>query len=63
MRATARAPAGTTAGTDPMQGRIAFMEQRLAGMKAVTKARADLYAVLTPEQKAIADRLMRGPHG
>jgi len=39
------------------------MEQRLASMKAVTKARADLYAVLTPEQKAVADRLMSGPHG
>jgi hypothetical protein len=51
-------------GTDPMQGRIAFMEQRLAGMKTIAKARADLYAVLTPEQKAIADRLMmNGPHG
>jgi Spy/CpxP family protein refolding chaperone len=56
-------PAGTTAGTDPMQAHIAFMEQRLTGMKAVAKARADLYAVLTPEQKAVADRLMRGPHG
>ena len=56
-------PTGTTAGTDPMQDRIAFMEQRLAGMKAVAKARADLYNVLTPEQKAVADRLMSGPHG
>jgi Spy/CpxP family protein refolding chaperone len=56
-------PAGTTAGTDPMQARIAFMEQRLAGMKAVAKARADLYTVLTPEQKAVADRLMSGPRG
>jgi len=54
-------PAGTSAGTDPMQARIAFMEQRLAGMKAVAKARADLYAGLTPEQKAVADRLMSGP--
>lgn len=56
-------PAGTTAGTDPMQTHIAFMEQRLAGMKAVAKARADLYTVLTPEQKAVADRLMSSPHG
>ncbi len=54
---------GTTAGSDPMQARIAFMEQRLAGMKTVAKARADLYKVLTPEQKAVADRLMSGPHG
>jgi len=35
---------------------IALMEQRLAGMKAVQKARTDLYKVLTPEQKAIFDR-------
>jgi Spy/CpxP family protein refolding chaperone len=56
--------AGTTAGTDPMQARITFMEQRLAGMKIVAKARADLYSVLTPEQKAVADRMMMsGPHG
>jgi Spy/CpxP family protein refolding chaperone len=55
------APAGTTAGTDPMQSRIAFMEQRLAGMKTVAKARADLYKVLTPEQKAVLDQ--HGPHG
>jgi hypothetical protein len=54
-------PAGMAAGADPMQGRIAFMEQRLAGMKTVAKARADLYTVLTSEQKAVADRLMTGP--
>lgn len=35
---------------------IAFMEQRLEGVKAVQKARTDLYNVLTPEQKAVADR-------
>jgi Spy/CpxP family protein refolding chaperone len=50
-------------GADPMQARIEHMEQRLAGMKAVAQARADLYAVLTPEQKAVADRLMSGPRG
>lgn len=43
---------------------IAFMEQRLAGMKAVHTARTDLYSVLTPEQKAVADRYwLRGPRG
>ncbi len=43
---------------------IAFMEGRLAGMKAVQQARKDLYSVLTPEQKAIAERLgFGGPHG
>lgn len=46
---------------DPMQARIAHMEQRLAGMKEVQKARTDLYKVLTPEQKAVFDR--QGPHG
>jgi hypothetical protein len=41
---------------------IAFMEQRLEGMKAVQKARTELYNVLTPEQKATAGRYgIRGP--
>ncbi len=67
--AQARASKGRTAetGTDAMEARIAFMEQRLAGMKTVLKARNDLYAVLTPEQKTVADKLMQhgshfGPH-
>ena len=44
-----------TTGPNP-DAHIAFMEQRLEGMKAVQKARTDLNKVLTPEQKAIADR-------
>jgi Spy/CpxP family protein refolding chaperone len=41
---------------------IAFMEKRLEGMKAVQKARTDVYNVLTPEQKAVLDRYwLRGP--
>ncbi|HSD95675.1 MAG TPA: Spy/CpxP family protein refolding chaperone [Sulfuricaulis sp.] len=48
-----------SAGPNP-EAHIAFMEQRLAGMKAVQKARTDLYNVLTPEQKAIADRYWTG---
>ncbi|MEO7726112.1 MAG: Spy/CpxP family protein refolding chaperone [Burkholderiales bacterium] len=32
------------------------MKQRIAGMEARTAAVKDLYAVLTPEQKAIADK-------
>ena len=44
-----------------MQARVAHMEQRLAGMKEVQKARTELYKVLTPEQKAAFDR--HGPHG
>lgn len=61
----AKAMAGAYATMQPGQpdpeARIAFMEQRLAGMKAVQKARTDLYDVLTPEQKAVFDR--PGPYG
>ena len=49
-------------GTDPRESHITFMEQRVAGMKEVAKARQDLYNALTPEQKTIADRFFRGPH-
>jgi Spy/CpxP family protein refolding chaperone len=44
------------AGAQNPDAHIGFMEQRLEGMKAVQKARTDLYNVLTPEQKAIVDR-------
>jgi Spy/CpxP family protein refolding chaperone len=40
---------------------IAFMEQRLAGMKTVAKARTDLFQVLTPEQQSVFDK--HGPRG
>ena len=36
--------------------RVQIMEQRLAGMKAVTKAAGDLYAVLDPDQKQVMDK-------
>ena len=50
------------AGAQNPDAHITFMEQRLEGMKAVQKARTDLYKVLTPEQKAIADRYgFQGP--
>jgi Spy/CpxP family protein refolding chaperone len=42
-----------------------IMKQRLAGMEAMTSAVKDLYAALTPEQKAIADKhfqMMGGRH-
>ena len=45
-----------------MSLRIGAMTQRLAGMQAMNTALTDLYAVLTPAQRATADRLM-GPHG
>lgn len=47
-------------GPDAMQAHITFMEQRLAGMKAIQKARTDLYKVLTPKQKSVFDQY--GPH-
>ncbi|MDZ7589213.1 MAG: Spy/CpxP family protein refolding chaperone [Rubrivivax sp.] len=36
---------------------------REAQFAARSKALADLHAVLTPEQKAVADQQLRGPHG
>jgi len=41
---------------DRLQTHIAFMEQRLAGLKAIEKARTDLVQVLTPEQKKIFEQ-------
>lgn len=52
-------PKAPAADTDPMENRIARMEQRLAGMKVIAKARQDLYNVLNPDQKAIADRFFK----
>ena len=44
--------------------RTEFMKQGVAGMESMSAAVADLYAVLTPEQKTIADQLLaRGPMG
>ena len=52
---------GTTA-PDWAAQREAMFKQRQAGLQAHTAAVKDLYAVLTPEQRAIADRDM-GPMG
>jgi protein CpxP len=49
-------------GTDRMQAHIDFMEQRLAGMKAIQTARANLYKELTPEQKVIFDKQAKSHH-
>jgi len=48
-----------------MSLRVGAMTQRLAGMQAMSTALTDLYAVLTPQQRITADRLMghRGPGG
>jgi len=51
---------GMANGPDEMQAHIAFMEQRLAGMKTILKARTELEQVLTPEQKKVFDQF--GPH-
>jgi len=62
-----RAQMQEATGTAPeqMAQRTAAMQQRAAGMATMTNAFGALYAVLTPEQKAIADQnaSMRGHHG
>ena len=51
-----------TAAPDRMAQRIGTMTQHLEGMQAVNAALKDLYAVLTPEQRNIADtRFGHGP--
>lgn len=63
QKAAHQASHGTHGEGDRLEARIGHMEQRLAGMKAVAKARQALYDTLTPEQKEIADRLFQhGPH-
>ena len=42
---------------------IEFMKQRLASMETMNAALKDLYAVLTPEQKTIADQHFGHPPG
>ena len=49
--ATAETPA-----PDRMTQHLGTMAQHLAGMQAVNTAFKDLYAVLTPEQRSIADK-------
>jgi Spy/CpxP family protein refolding chaperone len=41
---------------DLMAQRSEFMKQRVAGMESMNTAMKELYAVLTPEQKAVADK-------
>ena len=49
---------------DRLAQRTEFAKQRIAGMETMTAAVKDLYAALTPEQKAIADQhLAHGPMG
>jgi Spy/CpxP family protein refolding chaperone len=63
MRAQMQQDTGTA--PERMAQRTAAMQQRAAGMATMTDAFGALYAVLTPEQKAIADQNvgMMGHHG
>ena len=47
---------GTGTAPERMEQHMAAMQQRVAGMATMTTAFGALYAVLTPEQKAIADQ-------
>lgn len=60
-----QAAGGDTTVPERMSSNVAWMTQRLAGMQAVTTALADLYAVLSPEQRTIADQsfVAMGPRG
>jgi len=53
------------AAPDRMARHIGFMTQRLAGMQAMNAAMKDLYGVLTPEQRTVADQSFghMGPRG
>ncbi len=53
------------AAPDVMAQHVGQMTQHLAGMQAVSAALKDLYAVLTPEQRSIADQSFghMGPRG
>jgi hypothetical protein len=54
--ARAHAPQVSPSAADRMAQRSAQMQQRAAAMAQATQAFTALYAVLTPEQKAVADR-------
>ncbi len=64
--------ADTGSAPQRMEQRTQMMKQRIAGMETMTSALNDLYAVLSPEQKALADQrfghmgrapMARGPRG
>lgn len=57
-------PAENMAAPERMAQRTAFMKQAVASMEARTAAVSELYAALSPEQKALADKqFARGHHG
>lgn len=56
----AQAPAAAQSAPERINQRAAFAKQRAAHMEAMSAAVKDLYAVLTPEQKAVADQHFGG---
>ena len=58
LREQHRAAGAPTTAPEQMSLRIGHMTQRLAGMQAMNTALTDLYAVLTPEQRKLADQSM-----
>ena len=56
-------PADNVPAPERLAQRTAFMKQALASMEARTAAVTELYAALTPEQKAIADKQFARGHG
>jgi hypothetical protein len=66
MQATrARMHEASGLASDPMAPRTEFMKQRMAAMDAMNTAKKELYAVLTPQQTASADKRFgqTGPMG
>ena len=64
MQAHREAMFSTGAAPERFAQRARFMQERVAGMEASAAALKDLYAALTPEQKATADALLaHGPGG
>ena len=60
----AQATAANLTAPERLAQRTANMKQGLASMESMTAAVTDLYGVLTPEQKALADKqLSHGPMG
>lgn len=59
-----QAPATPQAAPERLAQRTEFAKQRIADMETMTAAVKDLYGVLTPEQKTLADQyLAHGPMG
>jgi len=58
LREQHRAAGVPTTAPEQMSLRIGHMTQRLASMQAMNTALTDLYAVLTPEQRKLADQSM-----